>query len=47
MNQLVRAKPAETSDRSTAADQVDDQDHYGNDQQEVDQGASYVEAEAE
>jgi hypothetical protein len=32
---------------SSATDQIDDQDHDGNDQQKVDQTPGYVETEAE
>jgi hypothetical protein len=46
-DELARAKPRQTSNRSTPTDQVEDQDHYGNNEQEVDQGPSYVETEAE
>jgi hypothetical protein len=37
--------PPERSDCSAAADQVEDQDYDGNDQQNVDQAASYMKAE--
>jgi hypothetical protein len=47
VGQLVRARFARGSSGAAATDQVEDQNHYGDDQQQVDETARYVETETQ